>query len=325
MSTENGKESLLKKGIELVSKHPYLPVMLAIVFLCLCVTPVLASLGAVLSLSLLYFVIYFENNSDDAKAKFEPLVKVLAAIGLVIGLVVSSGSASHYGANETDFTVAEAAESETEQSSEGRLSLKLEVEGAEDYLGGDQAITIEAKGSEANGKLVNQTITMQPGQNLALGFGAGEYTFNYTPNADADDGLICKSKSYTVDFAGSEDRNVVFDLVADAEATNAALARAQEAEALAQQKAAEEAAEQQRQQEAAAQLKAQQEAERKAAEEASRAQTTSAPIEATVYVAASGNGQRYHSRSSCSNMKGTVSLSVSQAQSQGYTPCKKCY
>ena len=51
----------------------------------------------------------------------------------------------------------------------------------------------------------------------------------------------------------------------------------------------------------------------------------SANVEATVYVASSGKGERYHSNPNCSNMKGTRSLTVSQAQAQGFTPCKKCY
>lgn len=46
--------------------------------------------------------------------------------------------------------------------------------------------------------------------------------------------------------------------------------------------------------------------------------------EITVYVAASGNGKRYHTNPTCSRMKGAVSLSISEAEAQGYTPCKKC-
>lgn len=57
----------------------------------------------------------------------------------------------------------------------------------------------------------------------------------------------------------------------------------------------------------------------------SEATTYSAPVENTVYIAASGNGTKYHSNPNCSNMKGTVSLSLSTAQARGYEPCKKCY
>lgn len=44
-----------------------------------------------------------------------------------------------------------------------------------------------------------------------------------------------------------------------------------------------------------------------------------------VYIAASGNGKRYHRSPSCSNMKGTVELDEQTALNRGYTPCKKCW
>lgn len=58
--------------------------------------------------------------------------------------------------------------------------------------------------------------------------------------------------------------------------------------------------------------------------------TTAAPEtvqynSSVVYVAASGNGKKYHSNPKCSNMKGTNSLTVDDAVARGYTPCKKCY
>ena len=36
-------------------------------------------------------------------------------------------------------------------------------------------------------------------------------------------------------------------------------------------------------------------------------------------------GKKYHRRSSCSNMKGPIQVTVSEAESMGFTPCKKCY
>lgn len=44
-----------------------------------------------------------------------------------------------------------------------------------------------------------------------------------------------------------------------------------------------------------------------------------------VYVASSGKGKKYHSDPNCSNMKGTRQITVSEAQAEGYTACKKCY
>ena len=36
-------------------------------------------------------------------------------------------------------------------------------------------------------------------------------------------------------------------------------------------------------------------------------------------------GSKYHSKSSCSNMKSPRQISLENAQKQGYEPCKKCY
>lgn len=36
-------------------------------------------------------------------------------------------------------------------------------------------------------------------------------------------------------------------------------------------------------------------------------------------------GERYHANSSCSIMKNPTQVTLEEAQSQGYTPCKKCY
>lgn len=44
-----------------------------------------------------------------------------------------------------------------------------------------------------------------------------------------------------------------------------------------------------------------------------------------VYIASSGNGKKYHSKSSCSGMNGTIKLTVDDAKAQGYGPCGKCY
>lgn len=45
-----------------------------------------------------------------------------------------------------------------------------------------------------------------------------------------------------------------------------------------------------------------------------------------VYIAASGNGKKYHDNKNCSRMRGRVKkLKISQAKKQGYGPCKKCY
>ncbi len=98
--------------------------------------------------------------------------------------------------------------------------------------------------------------------------------------------------------------------------------RREEAE---RQKAQEEA---RRQAEAAAQA----EAEQQAQQEQAASQRTPAsggnaqtPVQASVYIAVSGNGTKYHSDPHCSRMNGVIEMSVEEAQAMGYTPCKKCY
>lgn len=53
------------------------------------------------------------------------------------------------------------------------------------------------------------------------------------------------------------------------------------------------------------------------------------PVEAKttyVYIAASGNGTKYHSDKNCSRMRGRVKkVKLSTAKKDGYKPCKKCY
>ena len=86
------------------------------------------------------------------------------------------------------------------------------------------------------------------------------------------------------------------------------------------QKAQEEEA--RRKAEAAAQAKAQQQAQQEQPASSGNAQT---PVQAAVYIAASGNGTKYHSDPHCSRMNGVIEMSVEEAQALGYTPCKKCY
>lgn len=90
-----------------------------------------------------------------------------------------------------------------------------------------------------------------------------------------------------------------------------------------QRKAAEEQAAKQRQEEEA--KRQQQEAQAAQAKQNSTSNNTKSNG-ATVYIASSGKGEKYHSNPDCSRMKGNVdSLSRSEAVNAGYGPCKKCY
>lgn len=53
--------------------------------------------------------------------------------------------------------------------------------------------------------------------------------------------------------------------------------------------------------------------------------TPAQPQQQEVMVWISATGSKYHSRSSCSNMKNPSQVTLEQAQALGLTPCKKCY
>ena len=97
-----------------------------------------------------------------------------------------------------------------------------------------------------------------------------------------------------------------------------------EEEAAAKKAAEEKAAKEKAEAEKQAKAKEQAAAKQQSSSQSSATAKSNTQSEATVYIASSGNGKKYHTRSTCSNMKGATALTVSQAKSRGYTPCKKC-
>lgn len=98
------------------------------------------------------------------------------------------------------------------------------------------------------------------------------------------------------------------------------------------QKEAEERAAQERLAKEQAEQEAQAQAEQEAAEQAEQekaqqeeqsSQEQQQPQEQMVWIPQSGS--KYHSTSSCSGMKNPTQVTISEAQSMGYAPCKKCY
>lgn len=53
--------------------------------------------------------------------------------------------------------------------------------------------------------------------------------------------------------------------------------------------------------------------------------TDTAPQDAMVWIAGSGNGTKYHSSSSCSSMKNPIQVTLSDAIARGYGPCARCH
>ena len=92
------------------------------------------------------------------------------------------------------------------------------------------------------------------------------------------------------------------------------------------QKEAEELAEQERLAEEQAEQEAREQAEREAAEQAAQEQAQQeeqSSQEQMVWIPQSGS--KYHNKASCSGMNNPTQVTISEAQSMGYEPCKKCY
>ena len=53
--------------------------------------------------------------------------------------------------------------------------------------------------------------------------------------------------------------------------------------------------------------------------------TTTDLSQRKVYIADSGDSKKYHSDHNCSNMDGTIELTIGEAESQGYKACKRCF
>lgn len=66
-------------------------------------------------------------------------------------------------------------------------------------------------------------------------------------------------------------------------------------------------------------------AEQQAAQEYTEPAQEAQPQGDMVWIAGSGNGTKYHSDPSCSNMSNPVQISLADAQARGYEACKRCY
>ena len=139
-----------------------------------------------------------------------------------------------------------------------------------------------------------------------------------------------------------EDERIIIDpdaegtftlyLQSDAVTSNAITVTVIDSARIEAEKQAEEEARRRRQKAQEAEAAAQAEAAQQAQQEQAASQRTPAsggnaqtPVQASVYIAASGNGTKYHSDPHCSRMNGVIEMSVEEAQAMGYTPCKKCY
>lgn len=257
-------------------------------------------------------------------------IVIVAALALC-GSVSSCGKADDSALPETGGASSQESVAET-----GTLSFTLAA--SEWSADEDANLVVKAEGETAAGQRVLERYKAVPNQKYDVRLPSGEYEFSLDTGQVSTGFSVYRCETQKVVFDGRNDENVVMIIEFDPEATAAAeQAEADRLAAEAAQREAEEraAAEQAAAEQAAAEAEAARIAqEQQAAAEAARvaqeqqaaaaAAQQAAQSEATVYIAASGNGSRYHTKSSCSGMKGTISLTVSQAAARGYTPCKKC-
>lgn len=117
----------------------------------------------------------------------------------------------------------------------------------------------------------------------------------------------------------------VIDKAAEAkkQAEMEAQKKAEEEAQIEAQKKAEEEARKAEEERLAAEAAAQQAAQEEAAAQQAAAQESQQFQGPMVWIPATGS--RYHSNSSCSGMNNPQQVTVSEAESLGFTPCKKCY
>lgn len=115
----------------------------------------------------------------------------------------------------------------------------------------------------------------------------------------------------------------VIDEAAEAQRLQEEQVAAEEQARLEEEKLAQEAA----QQEAQQQLESQQATSSPSTSPGSTAQQAPQQPQQTqmVWIASSGNGTKYHSDPTCSNMKNPTQISIDEAIGRGKTPCSKCY
>lgn len=206
---------------------------------------------------------------------------------------------------------------------------------APEWTEANKTVSLAIKGETAEKVPFEHSYLVTPNKKKELNIDPGSYELSISTEKLNTETVFWKATAQKVALEEGDSVEVALDLVHDTEAMEEA-AKAAEEKARAE---AEEQARIQREAEAAAAAAAAQAAEAQAAQSQKSATgnnsggggggvaapSTNSGAGGTVYVASSGNGTKYHSNSNCSNMKGTRQLSVSEAQAQGYTACKKCH
>lgn len=185
-----------------------------------------------------------------------------------------------------------------------------------------RAVSVSVNGKSDKGDSVSKTVSVTPGEGYESNdLTAGSYTFTVIDSSLRSGETVYAVSSIDDMRDDSRNQHVAISLSIDQEATEQLAAEKQR---LADEQKAEEEAEAKKAAEAAAAQKAAQEkaaTTSSSASSASKASSTTNPQ--TVYV--TKTGKKYHNDGCSSLKKSKIAMSLSEAEAEGYTPCKNCH
>lgn len=202
-------------------------------------------------------------------------------------------------------------------SESGKLDINVNADG---WQGG--AVSVSVNGKSDKGDSVSKTVSVTPGEGYESNdLTAGSYTFTVI-----DSGLRLGETVYAVSSIDdmrddSRNQHVAISLSIDQEATEQLAAEKQRLAD--EQKAAEEAAAKKAAEAAAAQKAAQEKAATTSSSASSANKASSTTNSQTVYI--TKTGKKYHNDGCSSLKKSKIAMSLSEAEAEGYTPCKNCH
>lgn len=260
-----------------------------------------------------------DSNSEKglgAMKSFRPsgkTIAITAAVGVLLFCAV--GFASPGSPDPSSSSGLVAAQSQNEPRV---LSFTVSVDSWDEA--NDGSLVIKIDGEDEDGNFVSEQYKATSDTKYKTDLKPGVYALSLASAKPTSGTRLFKAEPVQFEFDGNTDRNVVLPVMLDVEAIAAAEA---EKKAVEEKKAAEEQATTKKR---AAEEKAAQEtaAVQNSAKSSGNNSANNTASEMTVYVASSGNGKKYHSNPNCSRMKGTNSMTESQARNRGYSPCSKC-
>lgn len=202
-------------------------------------------------------------------------------------------------------------------SESGKLDINVNADG---WQGG--AVSVSVNGKSDKGDSVSKTVSVTPGEGYESNdLTAGSYTFTVIDSSLRSGETVYAVSSIDDMRDDSRNQHVAISLSIDQEATEQLAAEKQR---LADEQKAEEEAEAKKAAEAAAAQKAAQEKAATTSSSASSASKASSTTNLqTVYV--TKTGKKYHNDGCSSLKKSKIAMSLSEAEAEGYTPCKNCH